>query len=262
MTIIESIHNPRIKNISKLGKARERKKQQKFVIEGYKEIRTALAYGVNIQELFYCPELAKEDPSLLKIEKEKWVEVTSDVFSKVSYRDSGDGFLAVADTFEYSSNDIEIKSNSTILVVETVEKPGNLGAIIRTALATGVEALILNDMQTDLFNPNVIRSSLGGVFGLKTISMDREETYDFLKNNGISIFATSAHNSKEYWEENYNRTFALILGSEMPGLSEFWRSRADSSLWIPMQSELSSLNVSVAGGVILYEAWRQRREKK
>jgi TrmH family RNA methyltransferase len=259
MPIIESVNNPGIKNIIKLGKAGERKKQNKFIIEGYKEIKTALAYGVTVQELFFCPELANKEIASLKIKEEKIVKTSPEVFSKISYRDKGDGFLAVADTFEYYRKDIEIRDDSMLLVLENIEKPGNLGAIIRTALAVGVDTLILNDMQTDLFNPNVIRSSLGGVFGLKTISMDKEETYSFLKDSGIPIFTASAHNSKEYWEEDYNRAFALILGSETPGLSEFWRSRADSSLRIPMQSELSSLNVSVAGAVILYEALRQRR---
>jgi TrmH family RNA methyltransferase len=258
MAIIESVNNPRVKNIIKLGKAGERKKQNKFIIEGYKEIRTALAYGVAVQELFFCPELAAKEAASLNIEKEKIVETSPEVFSKISYRDKGDGFLAVADTFEYSRKDIEIRDDSMLLVLENIEKPGNLGAIIRTALAVGVETLILNEMQTDLFNPNVIRASLGGVFGLKTVNLKPADTVDLLKKNNISAFVTSTHAQKNYWEEDYNRSFALVLGSEDRGVSDFWKQRADSYLHIPMQSEVSSLNVSVAGAVIMYEAFRQK----
>jgi TrmH family RNA methyltransferase len=258
MKSIQSVHNSKIKNISKLKKAGERKKQNKFVIEGYKEIKAALAYGVAVQELFFCPELAVQKVSSLEVEKEKIFEVSSEAFSKASYREKGDGFLAVADIFEYDLKDIEIKDNSMLLVLENIEKPGNLGAIIRTALAVGADALILNDMQTDLFNPNVIRSGLGGIFGLKAIKSEREATAKFLQSNNIPAFVTSAHARKSYWEESYNRSFALVLGSEARGVSGFWKEQAASYLRIPMQSELSSLNVSVAGATIMYEALRQR----
>lgn len=261
MKNIESVHNPEVKNIAKLGKSRERKKQERFIIEGQKEIKMALDYGVVVQKLFFCPKLATHESASLKIEKEKIIEVSPEVFLKISYRDKGDGFLAVADTFDYSQKDIETKDNTMLLVLENVEKPGNLGAIIRTALAAGVKTLILNDMQTDIFNPNVIRSSLGGVFGLKIVKLEREEAVNFFKKHNISIFVTSAHAEKKYWEEDYNSSFALVLGSEDQGVSNFWKEQAYSFLYIPMQSQLSSLNVSVAGAVVIYEALRQRNKE-
>lgn len=257
MKKIQSLENPRIKKVARLKKARERKKQGKFLIEGYKEVKTALAYGVNIEQLYYCPELADKELDV-NLEENKIIQVTPEIFNRICYRDTGDGFLVVAPTYYYSLNDINHNQEDIIPVLENVEKPGNLGAVIRTAVSAGINTLIVNEMQTDIFNPNVLRSSLGGFFGVKVVEASKEETYSWLQENGYSIYVTTAHASKKYTEADYINRFSLILGSEKKGVSNFWKERGDNLLVIPMQGEISSLNISVAAGIVMFEAKRQK----
>lgn len=257
MKEIKSLQNPRIKELLKLKKPRERRERGQFLIEGYKEIKAAASYGVNIFEFYYCPELAKENPTEL-ITDENIVEIPQKIFDRLSYRENGDGFLAVAETFSYTLEDIDPQKETIIPVFENVEKPGNLGAVIRTVVSMGLNTLVLNDMQTDIFNPNVIRASLGGMFGVKIVKATPKETYNWLKDNGYEVLVTSAHASEEYTSVDLKQSFGLILGSESSGVSDYWRENADKLVTIPMEGEVSSLNVSTATAVILYEARRQR----
>lgn len=257
MKKIQSLENPRIKKVARLKKTRERRKQGKFLIEGYKEVKTALNYGVNIELLCYCPELADKKLDL-NLREDKIIQVTPKIFNRICYRDTGDGFLAVAPTCYYSLKDINPNQEDIIPVLENVEKPGNLGAVIRTAVAAGIKTLIVNEMQTDIFNPNVLRSSLGGFFGVKVVEASKQETYNWLRENGYSIYVTTAHASKKYTEADYLNRFSLILGSEKEGVSNFWKERGDNLLVIPMRGKISSLNISVSAGIIIFEAKRQR----
>lgn len=256
---IDSLQNEKIKNIIKLrDSGQERKRQGLFLIEGRREINLALKGGVEIKRLFYCPDYNRQK---LAISQEKIIETARKVFAKISYRENPDGFLAVARFREIKLADIKLSPMPLIIVLEAVEKPGNLGAILRTADAAAVEAVIINDGKTDLYNPNVIRASQGAVFTVPTVISSIRETVDFCKNNKIKILATTPAAKKSYTEINYNSGCAIILGAEDKGLSRPWLKAADEEIKINMRGQIDSLNVSVGAAVILFEAIRQREKE-
>lgn len=258
MLIIDSLQNEKIKNIVKLrDSGRERKKQGWFLIEGWREINLALAGGRGIVNLFYCADYGKQRPALAD---EKIIEVTKKVFAKISLRENPDGFLAVARIKELKLENIKLSAKPLLIVLEAVEKPGNLGAILRTADAAGVDAVIINNPKTDIYNPNVIRASQGAVFTVPMVLSSIDETVDFCRNNKIKIFATAPAVKKEYTEINYNIGCAIIMGAEDRGLSEKWLKAADEKIKINMRGRIDSLNVSVSAAVALFEAIRQREK--
>ena len=256
---IESPDNPRIKNIIKLRQSsRERKAQGLFLIEGHREIGLALKAGLEITGLIYASEYIKRE---LAIDEEKIMEVSKKVFDRISYRENPDGFLAVAKATEKKLESLELGANPLLVVLEAVEKPGNLGAILRTADAAGADAVIINDPKTDIYNPNVIRASQGAVFMVAAILSSIDETIKFFKNNGIKIFATAPNAKATYIGVNYNQGCAIVLGSENRGLSAKWLKAADEKIKITMLGQIDSLNVSVCAAVVLFEAARQRSEQ-
>ncbi len=256
MLIIESIQNEKIKNIVKLREAgRERKKQGLFLIEGCREINLAMKGGVKIENLFYCQDYIKAE---LAIDEERLVEVSKKVFDKIAYRENPDGFLALARVKEEKLENIKLSFEPLIIVVSAVEKPGNLGAILRTADAAGADAVIINDPKTDIYNPNVIRASQGTVFTVPTVIGSVEETIKFCKTNKIKIFATTPSAKKEYIEVDYTGGRAIVMGAEDKGLSEKWLKAASEKIKIKMRGRIDSLNVSVSTAIILFEALRQR----
>lgn len=255
MIKIESLQNEKIKQVVKLRKANARKKNDLIIIEGKKELDLALESGWKIEELFYCPSLA---PSIhLNIHFNVY-EVTEEVFAKISYRDKGDGFLALAKPVNQELKSIEISKDPLVLVLENVEKPGNLGAILRTADASGVDLVILNNQQTDIYNPNVIRASRGTVFTVPVVSLSIDETVQFLKKNKITSYAAYLGADKIYTDINLKKASAVILGTEDKGLSKDWLDKVDQKIIIPMNGKIDSLNVSVSAAIIIYEALRQR----
>jgi len=258
MTIkIDSLVNPKIKNIVKLRESsRERKEQGLFLIEGHREISLALKAGIEIINLIYSPEYIKKE---LAIEEEKIIEVSKKVFSKISYRENPDGFLAVAKRSEAVLADLKLKTKPLVVVLEAVEKPGNLGAVLRTADAAGLDAVIINDLKTDLYNPNVIRASQGTIFTVKVILSSAEETVEFCRKNDLKILATTPEANKEYTEVDYGKGSAVVMGTEDKGLSAKWLKAADEKIKISMRGKIDSLNVSVSAAVVLFEAVRQRR---
>ena len=257
---IDSLVNPKIKNIVKLrDSSRGRKEQGLFLIEGHREISLALKAGVEIENLIYSPEYIKQE---LAIDEEKIIEVAKKVFDKVSYRENPDGFLAVAKSREHKLADLNLSANPLLVVLEAVEKPGNLGAILRTADAIGLDAAIINDLKTDLYNPNVIRASQGAVFTVKVVLSSIEETAKFCEENGIKILAATPEATKEYTEINYKSGCAIVMGAEDKGLSAKWLKAADEEIKISMRGQIDSLNVSVSAAVVLFEAVRQREAKK
>jgi len=257
MEIISSEQNIRIKNIVKLQeKSRERKKQGLFIIDGLREIKEALNGGIIIDELFVCPEIVGEDFNDFSDVKTSYVSET--VYKKISYKEKAAGVLAVARPQVLELKTLKLKTNPLIVILEAVEKPGNLGAIVRSAYAAGVDAIIINDEQTDIYNPNVVRASEGLIFRLPVIVASREETIKFIKDKEIKVFAAALIGAKNYIETDYKEASAILLGTEATGLSEDWLKAADEIIKIPMKPGIDSLNVSVSAAILIFEAWKQR----
>ena len=262
MEKIHSLQNSRIKNAQKLfTKSKERKEQNLFVIEGAREIHLALAGSYLLDTVFICPELfSKTDyPEILsEIQPSILFEVSLPIFQKIAYREHSDGILALAGTKSHTLNDLNLPDNPFIIVLEAVEKPGNLGAILRTADAAKVDAVIVCDPLSDIYNPNVIRSSVGCVFTTPLAISTQSDTFLFLKENGIRIFAAELQASQWYQDTDFTQACALIMGTEADGLSKFWIDNADVRIKIPMRGKIDSLNVSVSTAVLTFEAMRQR----
>jgi RNA methyltransferase, TrmH family len=256
---ITSTQNPKIKSLLSLEKPRERKKSGLFIVEGKKEIAMALSAGYKIGNLFYCPEILPENELISLGASEKLViPVSKDVFDKIAVRENSGGVLAVAEQKAHRLAQVILSPNPLLLILESVEKPGNLGAILRTADAAGIDAVIICDPQTDFYNPNVIRSSIGCLFTTQLASATSEETISWLQKNNISIFCTYLKASEPYHAVDYQRPTAIVMGTEATGLSDLWVNNADVNIIIPMQGKIDSMNVSTAAAVVVFEAKRQR----
>jgi RNA methyltransferase, TrmH family len=257
--LITSTQNPKVKSLLALEKPRERRKQQLFVVEGAKEVRMALQAEYKIGNIFFCEEiLNRYDSADLLREDKLLVPVSKEVFDKIAIRESSGGILAVAEQKTHRLQDLKLSKNPLLLILEAVEKPGNLGAILRTADAAGVDAVIICDPQTDFYNPNVIRSSVGCVFTKQIASATSEETIAWLKKNAIKIFCTYLKASKPYHETDFTGPSAIVMGTEATGLSVSWVQNSSANIIIPMQGTIDSLNVSNAAAVVVFEAMRQR----
>lgn len=257
--LITSTQNPKIKSLLLLEKPRERKKQSVFVVEGKKEVGYAIEAGYSIQNIFFCEEIISiEELTGLKVNDRLLIPVSREVFDKIAVRESSGGLIAIAEQKTHRLEDIKLSKNPLVLVLESVEKPGNLGAILRTADAAGVDAVIICDPQTDFYNPNVIRSSVGCVFTKQVASSTSEETITWLKKNNINIYCTYLQASKPYYETDFIGPSAIIMGTEATGLSDNWVKNATSNIIIPMQGVIDSMNVSTAAAVVVFEALRQR----
>lgn len=257
--MITSKTNPKIKNIIKLEKASERREQNRILIEGRREIERAVACGFEIDTLFVCPDLAKKRAGITARSIE---EVSLEVFEKIAYREGSDGLLAVAipryaDLQQFKPK----KKNPLIIVLETVEKPGNLGAVMRTADAAGVDAVIIADQRTDLYNPNAIRASVGCIFSVPLFACSSEECIKWLKDNKITIYCTYLKASIDYLDADFRKASAIVMGTEATGISQQWVDAADQNIIIPMNGIADSLNVSVTTAIVTFEAVRQRRVK-
>lgn len=261
MEKISSLQNNKIKNIVKLAKNRERREQHLFIIEGARELSLALSAHYKIESVFICPELfSKTDyPDVLQtIAEEKLFEVSKEVFEKIAYREGSDGLLTLAQPKGHSLNDLELSDNPFIIILESVEKPGNLGAILRTADAAQADAVIVCDPATDLYNPNAIRSSVGCMFTVPTAICSSSEALSFLHEKKIITFAAELKASQWYQETDFRSPSAIIMGTEADGLTDFWLSNADMRIKIPMRGKIDSLNVSVSTAILTFEAMRQR----
>jgi TrmH family RNA methyltransferase len=225
-----------------------------FPVEGKREINMAVLGGYEIDSLFVCPEFGGESDFLAK----SVYEVNRKVFEKIAYRENSDGFLALMKMKFGSLQNINLSENPFIIVLESVEKPGNLGAILRTADAANVNAVIVCDTKCDLFNPNVIRSSLGCAFTVNTVTCTSENAFEWLKKNNITVYAAELESSQWYYDEDYTGKSAIVMGTESTGLSDFWLNNADKRIKIPMNGKVDSLNVSVSTAIITFEAMRQR----
>jgi RNA methyltransferase, TrmH family len=259
---ITSTQNPKVKNLLALEKPRERRKQCLFVVEGKKEIGLALKAGYKIGNLFFCEDMiTRQELESLGADDKLMIPVSKDVFDKIAVRENSGGVLAVAEQKTHRLDEIKLKPNPLVLVLESVEKPGNLGAILRTADASGVDAVVICDPQTDFYNPNVIRSSIGCIFTVQTASASSEDTLKWLRQNNIAIFCTYLKASQAYHLVDYKQPCAIVMGTEATGLSDTWVNASTANIIIPMQGEIDSMNVSTATAVVVFEAKRQRNFK-
>ena len=255
---ITSLQNPRVKYFVKL---REDKKQRRhdglMLVEGFDEIMLAISAGYQPQTLLTAPELATRPIDFPAAEN---ITVNRAVFEKISYRDNPDGWLGVFPTPKISLNDLKISPSPLIIVAESVEKPGNLGAILRTADAAHVDALIVSDPRADIYNPNVVRASRGTLFTVPTVEASNQDTLSFLRRNGIKILAATPQAVSVYTDQDLCGPLAVAVGTEDQGLTDFWLNEADIQVKIPMLGLVNSLNVSIATALIVYETLRQRRQ--
>ena len=261
MKEITSIQNQYVKNLLKLQeKARERKKQGLFIIEGKREISLAISANYQFDTVLFYPELISENEILhLFNENINRIEISKEVYQKLAYRASTEGIIAVTKTKDFSLNKVQfINKNPLILVAEGVEKPGNIGALLRTADAANVDAVFIANPKSDLYNSNIIRSSVGCVFTNQIAVGTSEEMISFLQEKNIAIFTATLQNSNEYHKENYTDSSAIVVGTEATGLTDIWREAATQNINIPMQGQIDSMNVSVSAAIILFEAKRQR----
>ncbi|MBF0440945.1 MAG: RNA methyltransferase [Oligoflexales bacterium] len=267
MTIlISSTQNNRIRAAIRLQDKKARVLTQKFGVEGAREISQAYKYGYELQELYFCErKFSNESGSFFKGLNQSYadrcIEVSTTVFEKLAMREDVDGLYAIFKIRKYTFKDLRKNSFDIFVVLENIEKPGNVGAILRTCDGVGVSGVFLTEGSVDVFNPNLIRASLGAVFSLPVISTSNQECYNFLKESNVDIVSTSLQTKDIYYEKNYRYPVALVLGNEAKGISEFWRKNANSLITIPMNGTVDSLNVSVAGAIMLYEVYRQRFRK-
>ena len=264
---ISSTQNPTIKSLAALqDKARERRKSGEFLIEGVREINLALDAGFQLTRVLFCDTIADSEELQLLLSKldhqVAQLAVTEEVYKKIAYRSSTEGIVASAKAKQNLLSDLQLPENPLILIAEAPEKPGNIGALLRTADAAGVDAFILANPRTDLYNPNIIRSSVGGVFTTQIATGTTQEVLKFLNEKNIAIYAAILQEAISYEKQDFTSATALVVGTEAAGLSEEWRSESKQNIIIPMQGKIDSMNVSVAASILIFEARRQRGFKE
>jgi TrmH family RNA methyltransferase len=263
VNLITSTQNLKIKKAIRLRDRKERADTGLTIVEGFREITLADKAGIKFEEFYYCPKLIidpDERAAARRISSQSILsfETTEQVFGKIAFGERFEGVLGVCRQPSYKLGDLKLNANPFIVIVERIEKPGNLGAILRTCDAAGVDGLIVSEGATDIYNPNVIRASIGTVFSVKAVASDSHAVLEFLKKRNIKIFAASPQATMLYTKASYAVGLAIVLGSEEKGVSDFWISNADTTVKIPMFGAADSLNVSTAAAVIIFEAVRQR----
>jgi len=260
MKQITSAQNPYIKSLIQLQeKAKARKQSGTFLIEGMREIELAIKGNYEIETVLFVPEITTDFQfSKFSNSQIDLIEISKEVYQKLAYRDTTEGILAVAKTKSLQLSDLKLPKNPLIVVLEALEKPGNIGAVLRTCDAARVDAVILANPKTDLYNPNIVRSSVGCLFTNQIASGTTEEVITFLTDNNIRFYSATLQNSNSYHTQNYTLPTALIVGTEATGLSQLWREKATQNIIIPMQGAIDSMNVSVAAAILIFEAKRQR----
>jgi TrmH family RNA methyltransferase len=252
---ITSFQNPKVKNLLLLQeKSSARREQGLFVVEGRRELEHCIEAGYHIHTVFTCPDIVSDVPDVDCLV----VELPLALYKKVAYREGTEGIIAEVEAKHLSLNDLNLPENPLIVVLEAVEKPGNLGAVLRSADAAGASAVIVCDPLTDLYNPNLIRASIGAVFTVPVVAVSSEEAIAFLKGRGIAILTAQLQDSSLYYDTDMRRGVAIVMGTESTGLTPAWRQAADAHIRIPMLGRLDSLNVSVSAAILLFEAVRQR----
>ena len=261
---ITSTQNPKIKNILKLQqKSAERKKQNLIVIEGLREIKLALQSGMQVKSIYFCRDIISEEEIIKHFEVTASIfDISHDIYKKLAYRGSSEGIIALGEPKYLTLNELTLRRNPLLIVLESVEKPGNLGAILRTADAAHVDAVIISDPLTDIYNPNVIRSSIGCVFTNRVIACSSEEAISWLRKKGIKTYAASLTATQKYHEKDFTGPSAIVMGTEANGLTGKWLKNTDEQIIIPMSGAIDSLNVSISTAILVFEAKRQRNFKQ
>lgn len=263
---ITSPQNPKIKTLLELQeKSKARRREGLFVVEGLREVLHCIESGYEAYAVFACMDILTEDSlqEVLTAAKESSSRcscymIPKAVYEKVAYRGSTEGVIAELRCKNHRLEDLDIKENPVVVVLESVEKPGNLGAVLRSADAAGVDAVIVCDPLTDIYNPNLIRSSIGGIFTVQTAAASSEDTIAWLKSKDIKIYTAQLQDSEWYYDTDMKGGTAIVMGTEATGLTDVWRKAADAHIKIPMLGKLDSLNVSVSAAILMYEAVRQR----
>jgi TrmH family RNA methyltransferase len=265
MVDITSGQNPQIKLFAQYKKRSFRDETSRFLIEGYRELKRAVDAKIEIETLLYAEELflGTNENKLIQILKQRGVEILScsaAPFEKLSYRDRPDGLIAVARMMHWDLSAISFRKGRPpfVVVAESIEKPGNLGSILRSSDAVGVDGVIVCDRCTDVYNPNVVRASVGTLFTQPVVEANFDQTIAFLKKNHVAIVATTPSTTQEYTQADLTGPVAIIMGTEQLGLTQKWLDQADIQVRIPMHGVADSLNVATATTLLLYEVLRQR----
>ena len=255
---ITSSANPKFKRlIALLQKSSERRESALFTVEGVREISHCIEAGYKPDCIFFCPDIVSEET----IPQCRHFALSAGLYAKAAYREGTEGAIGVFQAIEHPLSSLHLKDNPLIAVLESVEKPGNLGAVLRTCDAAGADALIICDPRTDLYNPNLIRASIGAVFTVPTAVCTTAQAISFLKSKGIRILTAQLQDSSLYYDCPMTKGTAIVMGTEATGLSDKWRQAADAHIRIPMLGKLDSLNVSVSAAILLYEAVRKRNDR-
>ena len=257
---IDSTQNSLIKQcLVLLEKSRERRKQGLFLVEGQREIQLSISGGYELQTLLFCEEICSGNSTKYTTKNTQIIEISLEVYQKLAYRKTTEGILAIVKTKELALNKLHFKNkNPLILIAEAPEKPGNIGALLRSADAANLDGFIIANPKTDLYNPNIIRSSVGCLFTNNIATGSTQEIIDFLAQQNIQLFSAILQESKPYHSQDFTKPTAIAVGTEATGLSEMWRTQSTQNIHIPMQGAIDSMNVSVAAGILIFEAKRQR----
>ena len=254
--LLTSASNPKIKKLIALQqKASERRESSLFVVEGRRELERCLDAGYPPDTIFICPEISGE----ISLPECRICEVGRELYAKIACREGTEGIIAEIRSSERRLDDLALGENPLVAVLESVEKPGNIGAVLRTCDAAGVDALIICDPKADLYNPNLIRASLGAAFTVQCAACSSQEAIAYLKERGIQILTAQLQDSSAYYDCDMRGPTAIVMGTESTGLSRQWREAADAHIMIPMRGRVDSLNVSVSAAILLYESVRQRQ---
>ena len=259
--MITSTQNPRIKHLLLLEqKSSQRRADGLFVVEGRREVEHCLEAGYKLRTAFVCEEIGSPPPNLPpRREAFEVVPVSPNVYERIAYRGGTEGIVAVVEARQRKLTDLKLSASPLIVVLESVEKPGNLGAVLRSADAAGADAVVVCDELTDLYNPNLIRSSIGAIFTVPCVACSTEECITFFKEKCIRILTAQLQDSRLYYDSPMTGPTAIVMGTEATGLTDQWRQAADAHIRIPMLGRLDSLNVSVSAAILLFEAVRQRK---
>lgn len=262
MKYISSKNNSIFKNISKLSSSSRKRNQTKsFLVEGIKFIEMCHSNKFNFIEIIICSEIiSNENLNFIKKKFEHFnlFDFSKKLFDDISYKKNEDGILAIVQNKNNSIDDFKLSKNPYILVVESPEKPGNIGALLRTADAAGMDGLIIANPKTELYNPNTIRSSLGSLFSMQIATDSTENVINFLTKNDIQICSTYVEKSKNYLDINYSKPSAIVIGKESSSLTSVWRNKSDELISIPMKGKMDSLNLSVCAAIVIFEGLKQR----
>jgi len=258
---ITSLQNSFIKEILSLQeKSRSRKQSGLFCIEGKREISLAIKGSYKLHKILFCDEIFHSNElNQYNFNGAEIIKISKEVYQKIAHRDSTEGIIAIAETKALKLRNISFKNrNPLILVAEAPEKPGNIGALLRTADAANIDAVLIANPKTDMYNPNIIRSSVGCLFTNQIGVGSSSEIIDFLKENKVNIFCAALTASKSYVNVNFTQPCAIVVGTEAVGLSDTWLKNSTQNILIPMEGQIDSLNVSVSAAILLFEAKRQR----